>query len=198
MGYYIRLLTPSEKIVPFHKIKKKLKSIKLVEGKDEKWNLIELYDSNDRLIAVAKRNPVSKGGLAEEELKEFEEEIDDYYPESAGNWLKKYFKKVKTIYAFQIFTSTITKDGWDLLDKLREFLHEQLSGIIQADNEGFSNEEGYHILWQFSEDVSGEFEMATLNEKGEWITYKIDLSDKKAVEMFKKGIIPKKSRRRRK
>lgn len=143
------------------------------------------------MIATIERNPVTKGSLAEKELKEFNKEIDDYFPVNARNWLKQYFKRVKTIYVYKILTGTIEDDGWDLLGELRILLHQQLGGISQADNEGFSNEESYHILWQFFEGVSSKWDMATLNEKGKWVTYQIELSDKRAVESFKKGIPPK-------
>ncbi|HSE26404.1 MAG TPA: hypothetical protein VLB68_32350, partial [Pyrinomonadaceae bacterium] len=62
--------------------------------------------------------------------------------------------------------------------------------ILQADNEGFSNEEGYHILWQFNDSVNGTWWMAVM--KGDqWKPFQMDLGDHKQRESFFKGQIPK-------
>lgn len=42
-------------------------------------------------------------------------------------------------------------DGWDALDAVKNRIWSFAPSILQADNEGFSNEDGYHVLWQFTE-----------------------------------------------
>ena len=56
---------------------------------------------------------------------------------------------MKVIYAFQLLSGTEVNDGWDGVHFLRGRIWRELGGILQADLEGFSNEDGYHILWQF-------------------------------------------------
>jgi hypothetical protein len=46
-------------------------------------------------------------------------------------------------------------------------LWERGDAIIQADGEGFTNEDGYHIVWQFSDSVSGPWNMGVLQD-GVW------------------------------
>jgi len=38
----------------------------------------------------------------------------------------------------------------------------------------------------------GSIQAANLNEKGEWIPFSLRLDDKKSVDIFKQGVIPKK------
>ena len=67
----------------------------------------------------------------------------------------------------------------------------KVGGIIQADNEGFSNEDGYHILWQFADDVSGNWNMAVKNFFGNWTNFTMNLGDQRQREEFWKGSVPK-------
>lgn len=39
-------------------------------------------------------------------------------------------------------------------------------GILQADAEAFSNEDGYHIHWQFSDDATGEMDLGEPSHRG--------------------------------
>lgn len=191
MGYYVRLLTPSQKVISFSEITAEVDSIKLVSGIDQLWEKIEIYESKDNLISILERNSVSSGGLAETTLVELEESIKNCYPVSAREWLKKYFSRVKTIYTFQLFATNITKNGWPILGRIQNLLKDSLDGIIQADNEGFYNENGDYILWQMYKGASGTIPVATLDEKGEWVTYKLGLNSDKAIDLFKQGIVPK-------
>ena len=79
--------------------------------------------------------------------------------------------------------------GWEILGSAKEAVLSSVGGVVQADNEGFSNEEGYHILWQFSDDVSGEWWMAVLND-GQWQKFKMDLGNPAHRAAFTAGEIP--------
>ena len=67
--------------------------------------------------------------------------------------------------------------------RLRAHLWERGDAILQADNEGFTNEEGFHIVWQFSDSVSGAWNMAVLQD-GTWHHFKMDLGDPDHREAF--------------
>jgi hypothetical protein len=72
---------------------------------------------------------------------------------------------------------------------VRGAIQESAGGIVQADGEGFSNEEGFHVLWQFSDGVKGPWWMAVLRD-GEWITFQMQLGNRKHREAFLRGEIP--------
>ena len=61
--------------------------------------------------------------------------------------------------------------------------------IIQADLEGFTNEEGYHILWQFSDSVSGPWNMGVLQDDT-WYHFRMDLGDPAHRAAFLDGEMP--------
>ncbi len=60
---------------------------------------------------------------------------------------------------------------------------------MQADGEGFSNEDGDHVLWQFSEDVSGLWWMAVYRE-GAWCPFQMDLGNAEHRSAFFEGRVP--------
>ena len=193
MSNKTRLLTPSEKIIPFSALKKVSERIKLVSGTDDLWEKIEIYDAHDILLATleyAAVNPESSGAVT---LKELDRTIQNKLPVNARHWLISYFTTVKAIYTFNLFPDRMNKNSWLILGGIQNFLKDSLGGIIQADNEGYYNEAGFYILWQMYEGATGNATAASLDDKGQWIpySYSLRLDDKKAVDLFKQGIAPK-------
>lgn len=192
MGYYIRVLTPaSNPPSPEHLLKAAQLHGASVTGDIgvSHWDSLVLINSAGQEICALERNEVSAGSLAEAELAEFQDELADCLPGSAAHWLQSYLKSVHTIYAFQVLSGTYVDNGWDILNAVKEALVGAVGGIEQADNEGFSNEQGFHILWQFSEDVSGDWRMAVL-QGGQWKKFKMDLGDQAHRAAFLAGEIP--------
>jgi hypothetical protein len=195
VGYYIRILSPSEKVASIAQIrtalaKEKLAATLTVEsGGDDDWTQVILAHKDSPEIAHIERNAASSNDLVSEEIEEFLEETADCKPASAAAWLAEYLPTIKTIYAFQLLSGTDVKNGWDILGKVKESIFTQVGGIIQADGEGFSDEEGYHILWQFSNSVKGTWWMSVLKD-GEWIRFQMDLGNKKHLAAFFSGEVP--------
>ena len=196
MGYYIRVLSTSDKCVPLSTLRSAIKNGNRAaridaDSDSEVWEQIVLCHSNDVEIASIERNPVggADGTLGAEELDEFAEEIADYKPQNAAKWLLDYFKRVRCIYAFQLLSGTEQENGWEILGAVKNCVRNFAPSIFQADGEGFSNEEGYSILWQFSESVKGNWWMGVLRN-GAWIHFEVDLGNKKHYESFLKGEVP--------
>jgi hypothetical protein len=194
MGYYVRLLTPSDALPTFRQLQDSLKSFKSVslaleDGDSANWKQLLIAHADETPIASIERNSVVPGELGADEVAEFVDEIEECKPASAANWLRDYLAKVKCIYAFQVLSGTDKNDGWAAMYAVRDAIREVVGGIIQADGEGFSNEEGYHILWQFSDRVKGPWWMAVLRD-GEWATFQMQLGNRKHREAFFRGEIP--------
>ncbi|HEX7475445.1 MAG TPA: hypothetical protein VF318_05710 [Dehalococcoidales bacterium] len=189
MAYYVRLLTPTEKPVPFNDISLEIGSVKLISGTDSNWEKIEISDPAGSPIAVLERKTVSSdaGGA---EMAALKEQVSRSNPENARRWILKYLSTVKTIYSFQLFADNIERTDWPVLGRVQNLLKDALTGIIQADNEGFYNESGDYILWQMYAGAGGSVPAATLDEKGEWIPFQLNLADYRAVERFKRGEMP--------
>ena len=193
MAYYIRLLTPSDEVLPLDELQDAVDpdvTLSLEGGDSDSWDqlLLSLEDGTD--VTVIERNPVADDeSLGAGEIVEFLEEIATCKPESSVRWLSNYLPTVKAIYAFQLLGGTDTDDGREAFDMLQSELWSSLGGIFQADAEGFSNEDGYHILWQFSDSVSGPWQMGLLKD-GEWVHFGMELGDRKQREAFQNGEIP--------
>ncbi|MEO5690440.1 MAG: hypothetical protein ABIR54_24030 [Burkholderiaceae bacterium] len=191
MPYYIRVLTPSAEIVPAGALAAELKTANLsVEaGSDTQWEELLLSHRDGRAIAQIERNPVSAGSLGAEELEEFVDTLDDLQPDSAADWLRDWLPGVRTIYAFQILRAADQDDGWDAVHTVQGQLWRTLGGLCQADGEGFSNEAGYQIVWQFSDQASGTWDMGVLKD-GAWVHFEMELSDHGQREQFLRGEVP--------
>ena len=195
MGYYIRILSPTVRCVSFSEVQALLASeapsavLTLEAGTEADWEQLVLAHHNATEIAAVERSPVDKGSLGAEELEEFREEITDCAPASAVEWLLNYFSRVRTIYTLQVLSGTETDSGWEILGALKTAIWRRSMGIFQADGEGFSNEQGYHILWQFSDSVSGPWWMGVLRE-GSWVHFEMELGDSQQKQAFLRGEVP--------
>jgi hypothetical protein len=189
MAYYVRLLTPGDKIIPFNDIQLEIEAVKLTAGTEREWGKIEIADPDGNTIALLERKPVStEAGAAE--LAMIKKQTAASQPENARAWLMKFLASVKTIYSFQLFTDAIGGHDWPILGRVQNLLKDALTGIIQADDEGFYNEDGDYILWQMYPGASGSIPAATLGDNGEWMSFQLNLNDERAVGRFKRGEMP--------
>jgi hypothetical protein len=195
VGYYIRILSPSASVPSVAQLKAALTRTKLAgtlnvaSGTDSDWAQVILSHKKGPEIANIERNCAASNDLVSKEIAEFLEEIADCKPSTAAAWLAEYLTTVKTIYAFQLLAGTDVKNGWAILGEVRDSIHTQVGGIIQADGEGFSDEEGFHILWQFSNSVKGPWWMGVLQDKT-WVHFQMDLGNAKHRQAFFRGEVP--------
>jgi hypothetical protein len=195
MGYYIRVLGTKSDHPDFDYLRNALAEssstavLKLETGTETNWEQLVLTHPNGPEIAILEYNSVISGGLGQEELEEFIAEVGHYQPRSAAQWLKAYLIQIKAIYAFQLLSGTDVKNGWSALHALQGAIWTKAGGVVQADSEGFTNEDGYNILWQFSDGVKGKWNMAVLeNEK--WIPFEMDLGSAEQRRAFFDGRVP--------
>jgi hypothetical protein len=191
MSYKVRLLTPSQKAIPFNVMKSLSDRIKLAAGTEQLWERIEILSSSETVVTTIDRDIVGPESAGETTLTELRSVISNKYPVKARQWLDNYFYTVHVIYTFNTFTDRMDQDAWALLGEIQTFMKYSLRGITQSDNEGFYNEIGDCILYQLYENAFGSVPAAVLNDKGEWISYSLKLGDEKAVDLFKNGIVPK-------
>ncbi len=195
MGYYTRVLSKDEEFPSLDQLAQFVRTehpqfkLTLESGTEEEWESLLLAGIDEVEVAVIERNPVFDDSLGQEEIAEFSEDIQDCKPKSGVQWLEDYLSTVKTIYAFQHLQGSETVDGSNALHALRSKLWERGDAILQADGEGFTNEEGYHIVWQFSDSVSGPWNMGVLQD-GVWRHFSMDLGDPDHRAAFLRGSVP--------
>jgi hypothetical protein len=181
MGYYIRVLGITNPNIHIDELIRGLSNDSLIAKFDldptespDDWTVIGVSNSDGEELIQIERNLVIEGELGLEELVEFRENIKDCKPNYAVKWLDKYFDKVKVNYAFQIFNAASEEDNFEIIDSIKASIWKKIGGLLQADNEGFSNEDGYHILWQFADNVTWEWNMSVKKFLGNWTNFKMD------------------------
>lgn len=197
MGRYVRILSPSIDPVSLSALRRRLRSedlgasIEVVRGVPSRWTELEVVQPGEvrNAITVIEKNRVKSGSLGAAEIKEFLNELDHLRPVSGANWVKQYLRSVRTIYCFQILRGVEQGRGWDVLQALQDEIWETLGGIFQADGQGFSNDDGLSVVWQFSDNASGLWNMAILDEDG-WAEFEMDLGNRAQREAFKAGQVP--------
>ncbi len=195
MAYYTRVLSKDEEFPAYDELARMIRAdhpefrLTIEEGSEEEWEVLLLAGVDEVEVALIERNPVSDGSMGQDEIADFLEDLQDCKPNSGVQWLEDYLTEVKTIYAFQHLQGSETIEGGNALHALRTALWERGDAIIQADAEGFTNEEGYHIVWQFSDSVSGPWNMGVLQD-GVWHHFTMDLGDPDHREAFMKGAVP--------
>lgn len=195
MAYFTRVLSKQEEFPSFEELAQVVRDghpdfkLTVESGEDEDWESLLLSSNDEVEVAVLERNPVYDGSTGQDEVADFLEELEDCKPESGVAWLSDYLAEVKTVYAFQHLQGADTEDGGNVLHALRAALWERGDAIIQADNEGFTNEEGFHIVWQFSDSVSGPWNMGVYRDDL-WHHFKMDLGDPDHRAAFLEGEVP--------
>lgn len=195
MAYYTRVLSKQEEFPSLEELAQFIAAehpdylLTLEEGIEEEWDSLLLSGKDGVEVAVVERNPVFDGSVGQDEIADFVEDLQDCKPESGVAWLLKYLDEVRTIYAFQHLQGAETVDGSNALHGLRSYLWERGDAILQADGEGFTNEDGYNIVWQFSDSVSGPWNMGIYKDDL-WHHFKMDLGDPDHREAFLNGDVP--------
>ena len=192
MAYYIRILGKNPTPPALKDLQRAAEPgvIESDQGVESEWNELTLKHKAGEEIALIERNVVAQGELGAEELEEFINEVADYKPASAATWLSEYLPNVKVIYAFQVLSGTETDDGWALLHQVYAAVWNAAGGILQADGEGFSNEAGNTILWQFSDGVTGDWNVGIITSAGQWLNFKMDIGSQAHREAFWRGELP--------
>lgn len=190
MGYYIRVLGNKVESIPIEELRKAAQPAVLrVEDDDNGWQQLILAHKSGTEIATIEKNLVLDGQRGSDEIKEFIEEVPHYKPESAVMWLRQYLPTVKVVYAFQLLSGTDIEDGWGTLHRLYSTIWKHAGGILQADSEGFSDEAGFTILWQFDKKVTGSWNVGIFKD-GSWLHFQMDLGNEHHREAFWRGEVP--------
>jgi hypothetical protein len=195
VGYYTRVLSKYEDFPSFAELAEAVQAdhpsfrLSIEEGSEDEWETILLSGDGEIEVAVLERHPVVDGSVGQDEIAEFIDETGDCKPDEGVEWLHGFLAEVKTVYAFQHLVGSETEEGLAALHAVRTFLWQRGESIIQADMEGFTNEDGYHIVWQFSDTVSGAWNMAVLQD-GTWHHFQMDLGDPDQREAFFRNEVP--------
>jgi hypothetical protein len=198
MGYYLRVLSTSSLSVPLDALRGALHRDKLTATLDPEeedagggWTSLLLAEG-DHEFASIERTRVAPGELGESELDELSEEAGEGAPAVNGAWVVGFLQRVKTIYALQVLSDADADSGagWESIRCVQNALWSFDEAILQADGEGFSNTDGYHVLWQFSDSAKGTWRMALVDDAGDWTRFVMELGDRGQRAAFLAGRLP--------
>lgn len=194
MGYFIRVLGIYQDPISISELEAELEQQGLKgslrpDQHGDPWSVIDVISNNGSKLAQIEKNFVFPGCLAQAELDEFRAIIRSYQPLSAVQWLDRYFDRVKVIYAFRVLEAALIDDNFEVVSALKRAIWGKCGGLLQNDLEGFSNDEGYHILWQFPDDISGDKYCAVL-DNDVWVRFRMDLGDHFQRMAFRAGVVP--------
>lgn len=193
MANHIRVLAESDQRAPLSELRKVLGDafeVAVEEGDEQNWSQLVLKHKDGQEIALIERDQVAPGELGQQELDELTAEMEDARPARGAEWLRHYFSHVKVVYEMQPLSGANVNDGISAVLRAQAYFWKKFGGILQADNEGFSNREGYHVLWQFHGPQQGELEAAVMNDEGQWSGFVMDMGDPEQVAAFQRGEVP--------
>jgi hypothetical protein len=196
MAYYIRVLGLQDSDIHLDDLRVELKTaglnavFQLGEScEPRKWSMLEVRADHGAKLAQIERNRVAPGKLAQQELDEFRGIVRAHQPLSAVQWLDNYFGRITVVYAFRVLDAALLEDNFEIVSTLKTAIWARTGGLLQNDLEGFSNDHGDHILWQFPDDVTGDKYCAVL-ENGVWVRFRMDLADPFQRMAFWAGEVP--------
>ena len=194
MGYFIRVLGLDGKPIAVDSLHAALAQDGLVarldaDEEDKPWSVMDIETADGAKLAQVEKNFVFPGCLAQAELDEFRVIIREHQPSSAVHWLDQYFDRIKVVYAIRVLEGALVDHHIDIVNSIKRAIWGVSGGILQNDLEGFSNDEGFHILWQFPDDAEGDKYCAIL-DGGTWVKFRMDLSDHFQRMAFWAGEVP--------
>jgi hypothetical protein len=196
VSYNMWFLTPSSEITPAGEWIKFVTEFgedqraELTAGRPKDWRQLDVTYSDGSWSFSFERHSVAKsGGRWTDDLSFFNGWAGAMEPAVNTQWVMQYLTRVQTVYMFRCSNSapdTNLELVRDIVDSLQ---HDEDGGLLYAELEGWSNEEGYQITWEFSDRVSGSWWMALRRDDG-WETFQMELGNRAHRQAFKSGQVP--------
>jgi hypothetical protein len=187
----MRYLTPSDEVPPASELEELFAdgwldcSLHVSRRDGESWERLDLVGPENKWFAVeVHRHAVQYG---EADIEDMLGNPKKARPACNVCWLRSYLPQVRTGYYLRLHGG---HEYWSKpVYELRDYLEEVHPLILWAEFEGWSNEEGEHITWEFTPRVSGPWWMGLLID-GRWHRFRMELGNKVHRDCFTSGIVP--------
>jgi hypothetical protein len=194
--YYMWFLTPERKaescpqLIEFVAELGEGQHAKLTEGSSRSWKQISVSHADGSWAFDLNRSVVAKSKPGAQEIEFFRAGLEDAEPTVNAEWVARYLPRVKTVYTFCCSLGFSDTPTFGLVqDLIESFREDGPGGILYAELEGWSNENGQHITWEFSGRVTGKWWMAIRRDAG-WTYFQMELGNRKHRDAFKAGKVP--------
>jgi hypothetical protein len=144
------------------------RNIVVTRGTPEHWDCILVADGDQKYLCEIERNRRGADTIFDEELAEFLDTLGSALPRSGAEWVADYLRSAQTIYAARYLEAAfeLAEDDHPGPADILWAIEKKLGGILQADGEGFTNEEGYTVVWDFKDDANGPWWVAVRKGDG--------------------------------
>jgi len=116
------------------------------EFRESDWTYMDFQHDKDLPLIHLVRNTVELDGeLFNDEIKEFQEAIEELPYTKNTKKVKGIFSNAKQIYAFQL-EEEMGELGWEFLEVILDYLCDSTDGYVQIDGEGIYDKEGKIML----------------------------------------------------
>lgn len=199
MDFFIRLFSKTDKRLQREVLlgafynQKNRKGIVIEEEKTSTHNHFLVKKKNKELLMIIELLPKLKDE-DNAKLNEIIFSLKEKKPKNSAKWMEKYLKKTKSIYEFVPLLDLESAEDWDIVTELYHEAWVYLRGVYQIKDEGFTNESGDIILWDFPFSATGQRVMAVKTITGRWKTFLMDLESTIQRKSFFRGRLPKKTK----
>lgn len=196
MSYFLRILSPVAEPISVDPVVQRLmqqqvRGVSLAcSGPQSAWSSLLLRHGQDgSVIAEVERLQVRPGSPGEQELSWLIRVAEKAEPLSASAWLSSFLPSVQTIWGVNLYAGLNEPGGYPALGAVKDAIWGAVGGIQYVTDEGFTNEEGYQITWEFGPEASGTWWMALMKD-GAWARFEADLGNPVHKARFLAGQIP--------
>ena len=178
----------------------------ILRGSEEDWREIQLVFTSDTddspedgdgadgeemrdEFATIDREPDEAAVRAEAE--EMVAELSRVEPSSGASWVIERLRRARTIYRFTPHHGDFER-AMTALRAVMWCIQREVAGINYAEGEGWSNEDGCLVTWEFDREDGheGPWHAAVLDPSGGWTTFRMDLGDPAHRRAFREGRLP--------
>jgi hypothetical protein len=157
------------------------------------WAQIALYLENGEPVAEIDRYVRGDEDFDEyiaDVVRELLDDKEPVMPNSAVRWLCQYMQNVQVIYSFKPHQALYDEKGWAIFNQVWTNLKKLEPGIVHNIGEGFTNEDGSQITWEFPPGATGSWKMAVLDSENQWTEFDVNLENDEQRMAFLAGKLP--------
>jgi hypothetical protein len=162
------------------------------QGTELDWREIELSFATDQRaddFATIYRH-VDPKSIAKY-LEGWRESLAHAEPRRAASWLRQWLSGARTVYSFTPHHRNMDK-AMAALRVVIQSIRLATGGIAYAEGEGWSNDDGYLVTWEFDREqgLAGNWRCAVLDAEERWVGFQIELGNPHHRKAFREGRVP--------
>lgn len=190
MGYDLTLLAKSTDAVALPALAQVLDDYRfeVVESDGQGWTQVLVTSpSGDEICMLERASPRTMA----REVADLLEDLADREPRSGAVWVGAYLRGTRAVYGCSLLSFGFARAYAGVPSGLLWAIQSILGGgILHVEGQGYANEDGYQITWEFSDRAKGARQMAVLGSAGHWHAFEMELGDETSRQAFRAGTRP--------